>query len=111
MKKSLLTFLIYINLYSQVIAAPFPDPFPVAFLVILEQALSLVPAIVTLIFIGMFFWGGFVWMTAGDSDDKVTKARSILFSALIGLLFVFLARPILLFLGTFFGTNEPIINS
>jgi hypothetical protein len=33
-------------------------------------------------------WGGVMWMTAGGSDEKVSSAKKILFSGLIGLVII-----------------------
>ncbi len=109
MKKIFFTTTIYLSLFARVSAAPFPPIFPVSFLTLLGNILSMIPAIVILTFMAMFFWGGYTWMTAQDSEDKVTKAKAILFSALVGLIFVLVARPILEFLQSYFGITNPLI--
>lgn len=109
MKKFFFTTTIYLSLATRVLAAPFPPIFPVSFLTLLGNLLSLIPAVVILAFMVMFFWGGYTWMTAQDSEDKVTKARAILFSALVGLILILVARPILEFLQSYFGITNPLI--
>jgi len=47
--------------------------------------------IVGTIFLIMVIFGGFVWMTAGGSDEKVGKANKIINNATLGLIFIFLA--------------------
>ena len=110
MKKLLFMVLILSLQVRQVFAAPFPPIFPISFQTIIENLLSVLPAVIILTFMGLFFWGGYTWMTASDDEDKVKKARSILFSALIGLLLILVAGPILSFLEAFFGIDQPIIN-
>jgi len=109
MKKLILTATTYISLLTTAFAAPFPSFFPVKFLTVVGNLISLVPAIMILTFMGLFFWGGYTWMTAQDSEDKVTKAKSILLSAIVGIILVLLARPILELLQAFFGISETLI--
>lgn len=39
-------------------------------------------------------YAGFLWMTAGGNEDKVTKAKSLLFQAVIGLVIILSAYAI-----------------
>ena len=109
MKKILYTAFIYILLSSRVLAAPFPNLLPIQLQEIFANGISLVPAIVTLTFAGLFFWAGYLWMTAYDNDEKVTKARAILLSAITGLLLIFLARPLLEFFQSIFIVQAPTL--
>lgn len=40
----------------------------------------------------MFIYGGFVFLTSGGSSEKVTKGKTILISAVIGLIIIFMAQ-------------------
>lgn len=42
----------------------------------------------------MLLYGGFLWLTAGGSDDKVTKGKNIMVWALIGLVVISIAWTI-----------------
>ncbi|OGH88009.1 MAG: hypothetical protein A3J93_02455 [Candidatus Magasanikbacteria bacterium RIFOXYC2_FULL_42_28] len=57
---------------------------------------------VALEFLGMLFfvftlYAGFLWMTAGGNDEQVTKAKSLLTQAVIGLAIILSAYSITLF--------------
>lgn len=39
-------------------------------------------------------YAGFLWMTAGGNEDKVTKAKSLLFQAVVGLVIILSAYAI-----------------
>lgn len=43
----------------------------------------------------MFIYGGFVWLTSAGSSDKVTKGKSIIIGAVIGLVIVFTSYMII----------------
>lgn len=51
----------------------------------------------------MFIWGGFTWMTAAGSSDKIQKGKGIIIWAIIGLVVIFSAYAILAFV--FKGIN------
>lgn len=60
---------------------------------------------IVLSFVGVFFFilviiGGIQWMTAGGSDDKVKKAKTLITNALIGLIIVLSAYAITNFIGS-----------
>ena len=42
-------------------------------------------------------YAGFLWMTAGGNEDKVTKAKSVLFQGVIGLVIILSAYAITIF--------------
>lgn len=50
-----------------------------------------------MIFFSLTIYAGFLWMTAGGEDEKVTKAKSLLSQAVIGLVIVLSAFSITLF--------------
>jgi hypothetical protein len=51
---------------------------------IIRTALSLIG----IIFVGLAVYAGFLWMTAGGEEDKVSQAKSLLSNAVIGLAIV-----------------------
>ena len=60
---------------------------------------------IVLSFVGVFFFilviiGGIQWMTAGGSDEKVNKAKTLITNALIGLIIVLSAYAITNFIGS-----------
>ena len=57
------------------------------------------------VFLILIIYGGFLWMTAGGSDDKVNKAIGIFTNSSIGLMIVIAAYLITRYIGT------AIINS
>lgn len=48
----------------------------------------------------MFIYGGFVWMTAAGSQEKVTQGRNILVWATIGLVIIFSSYALINFILT-----------
>jgi len=49
------------------------------------------------IFLGLTLYAGYMWMTAGGEEEKVTKAKSLLTQAVIGLGIILLSYSITLF--------------
>lgn len=49
-----------------------------------------------ILFIILTMYAGFLWMTAGGNDERVTKAKSLLFQAVIGLAIILTAYSITL---------------
>jgi len=63
------------------------------------------------IFLALTVYAGILWMTAGGNDESVTKATSILYTSVIGLIIVLSAYGITTFvMWAVFGsaTNETI---
>jgi len=58
---------------------------------IVKAALGLV-GILSLIF---FIWGGFLWMTAGGNETRVTQGRDTLIWAALGLAAIFISYAVL----------------
>lgn len=54
---------------------------------------------VGLIFFILIFYGGFSWMIARGSEDKIKKARNTVVAAMIGLVVVLAAYAITAFVG------------
>jgi amino acid transporter len=74
--------------------------------------ISTVLSVVGSIFIIIVVYGGFIWMLANGEEKKVTKAKSLIRQAIIGLIVVVAAYAISLFILSFFmtgtGYNEKI---
>jgi hypothetical protein len=49
------------------------------------------------VFLLLIIYGGFTWMTAAGNEEKVKKGKSILQTAVVGLVIIVLARVIALF--------------
>jgi len=47
--------------------------------------------LVGLIAVVLFLYAGFLWMTAAGNEEKVTKARSMMIAAVIGIVIIFLS--------------------
>lgn len=69
---------------------------------IIGVALSFVGAI----FFILMIYGGFLWMTARGDEGQVTKAKDMIFAAVIGLVIVLSAYAITSFLGTQLTTSS-----
>lgn len=61
---------------------------------IIKTALSLLGVI----FIILIIYGGYLWMTAGGNEDKVSKAQTIIRNSVIGLAIVLAAYAITFFI-------------
>lgn len=60
-------------------------------------------------FTGMFAYGAFLYITAKDDDDQITKARNIMIGAVTGIALIFAAPGLTnfamsIFRSTFVGT-------
>ena len=51
----------------------------------------------TLLAVVFIIYGGFMWLTAGGSEDRVEKAKQIITAAVIGLIIILLAWAIVIF--------------
>lgn len=49
-----------------------------------------------IIFVAYIIYGGFMWLTSGGNEEKITKAKSILRNGIIGLIVIFSAAAIYL---------------
>ncbi len=74
---------------------------------IIARVIKAVLGIVGSIGLLMFIYGGFLWLTAGGSDEKVKKGREVLVWAVIGLATIFSAYAILNFvIGALISSTE-----
>ena len=56
-----------------------------------------------LIAVILIVYGGFMWMTAGGNEERISKAKQIISAAIIGLVIILLAAAIVYFIGS--GVN------
>ncbi|MFA5128260.1 MAG: pilin [Patescibacteria group bacterium] len=59
-------------------------------------------SVIGVLFLGLTIFAGFMWMTASGNEDKVTKAKSILTSSVIGLVIVVASYGITALVFSFF---------
>jgi type IV secretory pathway VirB2 component (pilin) len=57
-----------------------------------------------LIAVVLIVYGGFMWMTAGGNEERISKAKQIISAAIIGLIIILLAAAIVYFIGQ--GVNN-----
>jgi len=71
--------------------------------VVATDIINIALGLLGIVSVVIILWGGFRWMTAGGSDEKVGEARKIIFSGIIGLAIVLsawaIARFVLVQLG------------
>ncbi len=65
--------------------------------VIIGHAVQTVLGILGVIFTLLIAYGGYLWMTAGGESGKVDKAKGMIRNAIIGIVIVFLAYTISIF--------------
>jgi len=72
---------------------------------IINVAMGLLGMVVVVLILA----GGFMWMTAGGSDEKITKAKGLIFGGVIGLAIILSAYAIAQFVvGSLIGaTSTP----
>ena len=64
---------------------------------IIGTVINTVLGLLGVIFLILLVYAGFLWMTAAGNDDKVTKAKQILTTSIIGLVIVLAAYSIAAF--------------
>jgi hypothetical protein len=63
------------------------------------QIVGVVLSFVGVIFLALMIYAGISWMTAAGNDQQVTKAKSLMVNATIGIIIVFAAYAITSFIG------------
>ncbi len=61
---------------------------------IIANSINIVLSLIGVLFIGLMIYGGYNWMSAGGSEEKVTKAKGTIVEAMIGLIVVIAAYAI-----------------
>jgi len=62
--------------------------------VIVGNVIRVAITLVGVVLLGLLIYAGFLWMTAGGSEEKVKKARGMIFNAIVGLVIIVLAYAI-----------------
>lgn len=112
-KSKLLATAVFVSTFSifalrVVHAVAIPDPIGKDFLTIFNDVTGLIKPITVLTFLATFFYGGYTWMTAGDSEDAVKKAGKILTTSIIGLIIIFLAPSLAELVASLLGVRQII---
>lgn len=63
------------------------------------------------IFVGLMLYAGYLWMTAGGNEDKVTKAKDLIKRSIIGLAIVLAAYSITYFIFKYFQAANGGVGS
>ena len=69
-------------------------------------AVSIFLSILGIIFLILTLYGGYLWMTARGNEEQVTKAKSVLTRAIIGLIIVISAYAITSFANNAMGLYD-----
>jgi hypothetical protein len=69
------------------------------------NVISWVLGILALVAVVMIILGGFQWLTAAGSEEKIEKAKKVISAAVIGLIIVLLAWAIVIFVA---GTTKNV---
>lgn len=69
--------------------------------IIIQTALSLLGVI----FLGIMIFGGYLWMTGRGNEERVTRAKNLIWAAIIGLIIVVSAYAISYFIISKASTN------
>ncbi|MFA6428551.1 MAG: hypothetical protein WCW02_03350 [Candidatus Buchananbacteria bacterium] len=76
------------------------------------NAVNWVLSLLVLIAVIIILYGGFVWMTAGGNDDKISSAKGTISAGVIGLIIILAAYAIASFVITqFSGITGGIIGT
>lgn len=62
-------------------------------------------SLIGIIFIAYTLYGGYLWMTAGGNEDRVTKARAIIRNGVIGMIVIFSVWGIYLVVAAIFNPD------
>ncbi|MFA5109654.1 MAG: hypothetical protein WC458_03885 [Patescibacteria group bacterium] len=64
------------------------------------QIVGLILSFVGVLFLILMIYAGIMWMTASGNEQQISKAKSLLINAIIGIIVVFAAYAAVSFLGT-----------
>jgi len=84
--------------------------------IIIANIIRVILGFLGVVFLSLIMYGGFLWMTAGGTDEKRLKARKVLASAVVGLIIVISSYAIVSFVvsrlgeatGVVIGTGEDV---
>ncbi len=69
----------------------------------LNNLVTLIYILATVVLVFMFLWGSLEWLTSGGDKEAVGRARGRIINALVGIILFGVAYAILRLLGTFTG--------
>ncbi len=64
------------------------------------QIISVILSFVGVLFLILMIYAGIMWMTASGNDQQISKAKSLMINAIIGIVVVFSAYALTSFVGT-----------
>ncbi len=67
-------------------------------IIVIGEIIRVFLGLLGVIAVALIIYGGIIWMTAGGSDDKILKAKTILRNAIIGLVIILAAFAIVSFI-------------
>jgi len=73
----------------------------------IAQWVNLLTSFLTLIAVIYAIWGWFLILTAAGDEEKVKKGRTVIFHAIIGLIVIWLAYSIILWVVSLLQTGQP----
>jgi hypothetical protein len=73
--------------------------------VLFSMVLNSLAGLIFIILLAMFVFGSISWLTAGDSPEKLKKAKGVFFSALLGLGIIAISYLVLIILESFLGID------
>lgn len=65
---------------------------------IIGKIIKIVLSVLGIIFLCLMIYGGYLWMTASGSEEKISKAKSIITNSTIGLIIVLSAYAVTYFI-------------
>ena len=74
---------------------------------LLRNIFNLVASIVASVAALVIVYGGILWMTAGEDEDQITRARKLIIAAVVGLIIVGAAVGLVNFVLTIFNGSTP----
>jgi len=74
---------------------------------IINLGTSLIRPLFIITFLGVTLYGAWVWLTAGDKDDNIKKARKIITAGIIGFAVAVLAPTVVQLVSNLLGVNNP----
>ena len=75
--------------------ADYPDPVDPRYTVVFIIRILL--TLLGTLFVCLIVYAGFLWMTAGGSEEKAEKAKKLIYQSVIGLIIIFAAYSITIF--------------
>ena len=74
---------------------------------IINLGTSLIRPLFIITFLGVVLYGAWVWLTAGEKDDNIKKAKKIITGGIIGFVIAVLAPTIVQLVSNLLGINNP----